>query len=208
MALFAARDIRARMAAEILEGRLSAGLSQREAAAAVGMSRSELGRIERGEIARPTIEQISRACTAVGLRLVARAYPAGDPVRDRTQLALLARLRATLAVGVDWRSEVPLPLPGDLRAWDAVMTFRDGVVAVEAESRLRDVQALERRISLKQRDGRIDRIVLLLNDTEANRRALVGARDALRQRFPLDGRDLLRALRSGRAPDGSGIVLM
>jgi hypothetical protein len=95
---------------------------------------------------------------------------------------------------------VPIPIHGDRRAWDAI--------AVEAETRLRDIQALERRIALKQRDGGVDVVILLVNDTAANRRVLAAHREALRARFPLDGRAILAALRAGRAPQDSGIVVL
>jgi transcriptional regulator with XRE-family HTH domain len=207
-ALFAARTIRASLGDEIRDARLDAGLSQRVAAAAVGISHSQFGRIERGELRELTVEQLSRACGAVGLKLVARAYPVGEPVRDAAQIALLSRFRRLLPPGVGLETEVPLPIPGDLRAWDGLATFPDGAVAVDAESRLRDAQALDRRMGLKQRDGAVDRVILLVNDTAWNRRVMRAARDALRGRFPADGRELLRAIRAGHAPGRSGILVL
>jgi transcriptional regulator with XRE-family HTH domain len=206
--LHIAREIRGRIGGEVREARLNAGVSQRRAAAAVGMSQSEFGRIERGDIRRPTVDQLSRACSAVGLKLVANAYPDGDPIRDAAQVALLARFRALLPTNVRWRSEVPLPLPGDKRAWDAIATFVDGDIAVEAETRLRDIQALERRLALKQRDGGVERLILLVNDTDANRRAIVVARAALRDRLPLESRAIRRAIRGGQVPRASGILML
>jgi hypothetical protein len=71
-----------------------------------------------------------------------------------------------------------------------------------------DVQALDRRISLKARDGQIDRVILLVADSEANRRALRLHREALRASFPLDSRAILRAIREGRCPSASGILVL
>jgi hypothetical protein len=51
-------------------------------------------------------------------------------------------------------------------------------------------------------------VILLVNDTAANRRVLAAHREALRARFPLDGRAILQALRAGRAPTASGIVVL
>ena len=196
------------MGQEVRGARLAAGLSQLVAGGAAGMSHAQLGRIERGELRELTVDQLSRACAAVGLRLVVRAYPDGDPVRDAAQLALLERFRACLPPGTRWRTEVPLPIAGDRRAWDGVATLRDGVLGVEAESRLRDMQALERRLGLKLRDGGLDRLVLVVSDTRSNRRVLDLHRDVLRSLLPLDGRDILRALRSGHLPEASGLVLL
>lgn len=196
------------MGQEIRSARLAAGLSQLVAGGAAGMSHAQLGRIERGELRELTVDQLSRACTAVGLRLVVRAYPDGDPVRDAAQLALLERFRACLPPGTRWRTEVPLPIAGDRRAWDGVVTLRGGALGVEAETRLRDIQALERRLGLKLRDGGLDRLVLVVSDTRSNRRVLDLHRDVLRSLLPLDGRDILRALRSGHSPEASGLVLL
>lgn len=49
---------------------------------------------------------------------------------------------------------------------------------VEAETVVDDVQALERRLALKKRDGRAEIVVLLLADTRRNRRAIAAAQAA------------------------------
>jgi transcriptional regulator with XRE-family HTH domain len=203
-----ARTIQTRIGVEIRDGRLAAGVSQGAAGAAVGMSHAQFGRIERGVLSQLTVEQLSRACAAIGLKLVVRAYPNGEPVRDAAHAALIGRLRACVPASVRVRTEVPLPISGDRRAWDAVLSFPEGAIAVEAETRLRDVQALERRIALKQRDGSIDRVILLVNETATNRRVLEGYREHLRERFPLAGGEVLRAVRSGRMPTASGALLL
>jgi len=203
-----ARSIRFEIGAEIRASRTNGGLSLRTAGSAADMSHAQFGRIERGALNQLTVDQASRACAAVGLRLVVRAYPDGEPIADRAQLALLARFRARLPEGARWLTEVPIPIPGDRRAWDAVATVGGTRFAVEAETRLRDLQALERRIALKQRDGDIEIVVLVVNDTVTNRRALADQRETLRGRFPQDGRGILLALRAGRAPVASGIVVL
>ncbi|MBI3745403.1 MAG: helix-turn-helix domain-containing protein [Chloroflexi bacterium] len=203
-----ARSIRATLGDEIRRARREAGLSQRAAGVAAAMSHAQFGRIERGDMEHVTLEQVACAGAVVGLRLTARLYPDGDPVRDAAQLRLISRLRRCLPDGVGWRTEVPLPIPGDRRAWDAVATLSGGDVAFEAETRLLDVQALERRVALKQRDGAVERIVLLIADSAANRRAIELHRADLRASFPLDARAILGALRDGRRPDGSGLVML
>jgi len=64
-------------------------------------------------------------------------------------------------------------------------------VAVEAEVRLTDIQALDRRIALKRRDGDIDVVILLIGDTKVNRAVIAAHRSALRPAFPLDARGVL-----------------
>ena len=203
-----ARAIRHAIGNEIRGARLSAGISQRTAGAAVKMSHSEFGRIERGELLELGVNQLSRACAAVGLRLVVRAYPDADPVVDRAQLGLLGRFRERLPPKTRWLTEVPLEISGDRRAWDAVVGLPSGRFIVEAETRLRDIQALERRIALKIRDGGDPVAVLLVSDTAANRRALAVHGDLLRQRFPLNGRAILRAIDGGRCPEANGILVL
>lgn len=194
--------------ADIRLTRRGAGVSIRVAAASVGLSEATFGRIERARLPSVTVAQLSLACAAVGLKFVARPYPDDDPVRDAGHANLLKRLRDRIHPGAAWRTEVPLPIPGDRRAWDAQCGLENAVIGIEAEMRLDDLQALERRIALKRRDGGIEIVILLLADTRGNRRRLADQRESLRGSFPLDGRSVLLALRAGRAPEASGILLL
>lgn len=204
-----ARQIIVQLGDELLRARLDRGLSQATVAAATGISRSEVSRIERAEVARVSVAVLSRLLAVVGLELSARAYPKGSPIRDRAQLALLARFRAVVGESVRVRSEVPLPTPGDMRAWDMVLAVTTGLVAVEAETRPRDVQALLRRVELKLRDDpAIKSAVLLLADTRHNRALVREHGEILRANFPQDARQTLRALGQGIDPGGSGIILL
>jgi transcriptional regulator with XRE-family HTH domain len=137
---------------ELREARLSAGLSQRQVGAAAGISHAEVGRIERATAPRVPFVTLSTLGSVLGLDISIRAYPDGEPVRDAAQIALLARLRALLPRGLTWRTEVPLDVPSDMRAWDAVIGGPAWQIPVDAESRLRDVQACTRRVALKRRD--------------------------------------------------------
>jgi transcriptional regulator with XRE-family HTH domain len=197
-----------RAGSEIREAREGAGIGLRDAAASVGLGYRTLARIERGEAPAVTVRQLCLAAESVGLELGARLYPGGDPVRDAAQIRLLGRLRACLPSGVPWRTEVPIPLPGDRRAIDAVAVLAEATVGFEAETRLADLQAVTRRVLLKKRDAGLDRLVLVVNDTRANRRALALHRDDLRASFPLDARPALRSLRLGAPPDEDAIVVL
>jgi transcriptional regulator with XRE-family HTH domain len=196
------------LARDVRNARVSSGLSQREAGGRVGMSHAQFGRIERATLAELTVEQAGRACAAVGLRLILKAVPGGDPALDAGQLALLDRFRRRLPGTVLMGTEVPLPIPGDRRAWDGFLRIDGVAIGVEAEARIRDAQAVDRRSALKRRDGAVDIVILLIADTRANRRMLALHREALRSSFPLDTRRILEALGEGRAPPASGIVVL
>jgi transcriptional regulator with XRE-family HTH domain len=193
---------------ELREARVAAGLSQREVGSAVGMSHSQVSRIELGGLANMTVEQLSRLAIAVGLEVSVRLYPASDPVRDVAHIRLLERLRSRLHPSLTWRTEVPLPIPGDLRAWDAVVAGAGWKVAIEAETRVADAQALQRRLSRKLRDGQMPHVLLLVADTVRNREAVAQWGSGLGAMFPVGARVTLEALRQGTDPGGSGIVIL
>lgn len=172
------------------------------------MSHTQFRRLEMGAIERLTVDQLSRGCAAVGLRLHVRSVPGRGPALDAGQLALIGRLRKALPMGTRVRTEVPLPIPGDGRAWDAVLGLDPDEMPIEAEARLRDIQALERRCALKIRDSGFDQLILLIGDTANNRRVLEMHREDLRSSFPLDTRRILMSLRVGRTPPASGIVVL
>ena len=65
-----------------------------------------------------------------------------------------------------------MPLERDLRAVDARLTRGDVTIAVEAITRLADVQAQVRAAQLKRRDIGATRLLLLVGATRANREAL------------------------------------
>ena len=188
--------------------RIAAGLSQAAVGRAAGMSAAQISRIERGLLAHVALEDLARIAAVLGLDLSARLYPLGDPIRDVAQQALLDRLRSRSHPSLRWRTEVPLPITGDRRAWDAVVRGPGFTVAVEAETRLQDVQAMVRRIALKQRDGGMDHVVLLVSDTRHNREVLAASRDSMRGDFPGDTRAILRRFAAAEALDASGLVLL
>lgn len=193
---------------ELRELRLQAALTQRALSSTVGISPAEISRIERGRSPHVAYETIVLVGAALGLDIPLRAFPNGDRVRDAAQLALLGRFRGELPRGLRYRTEVPLGIPGDLRAWDAIVDGPGWSVPVEAETRLRDTQALRRRIALKCRDGRVDRIVLLVADTRHNRHVLRIAADDFAELFPGRGREALGAFRDGSPPVASSIILL
>lgn len=201
-----ARTIRADLGRDLRIARLEADLSLREIASATGISAPQESRIERGVMRTVTIEQVARMAAAVGLDLSARLHPAGDPIRDAAHAALVERLRARLHPSLTLLTEVPLPIPGDRRAWDAVIRGTAWQIPAEAETRPRDMQALDRRLALKLRDGGFESVLLVLLDSAANRRLVRSG--AIPPRFSLDGRSALARLAEGREPGESAVVLL
>lgn len=193
---------------ELHRARIAAGLSQSEVGRAIGASHATVGRYERGVEPRVSLLALSRALAVVGLELSARAFPAGSPLRDRAHAELVERLRARLHPSLAWRTEVPFPNPGDRRAWDAVIGVARARVGVEAETRPRDGQELERRLALKRRDGGLDALILVLADTRSNRLLLRERAASLTASFPEPGRTALAALAAGRMIDGDAIMLL
>jgi transcriptional regulator with XRE-family HTH domain len=173
----------------------------------VGVSHAMIGRIERGDMRGLSIETIAKIAAVLGLELSVGLHPAGPPVRDRAHLALIERLRTRVSPTLRWRTEVPIPVAGDLRSADVVIDGQTFGILVEAETRLFDVQALERRIGAKQRDLGLARVVLLLADTATNRRAVAHIPE-LARRFPISARSCLTSLRDGRDPGGDAIVFL
>lgn len=183
-------------------------MSQGDLGRAVGMSHTKVGRIERNEYPAMTLPELMALLAVVGLRLFGRVYPHGSPQRDRAHTMLLGRLRSELHSSFDWRTEVPLPNPGDLRAWDSMVRGAGVRIGIEAETRPRDGQELKRRLMLKRRDGGVDHLILLLADTRTNRAFLREWAAAQEGDLPVPGRIALQALREGRDPGGSAVILL
>jgi transcriptional regulator with XRE-family HTH domain len=202
------REAVMRIGREIHDARVALGLSQAAVARQAGLSRSKAGRIERGEYVNVPLIELIVLAAVVGLEISARAFPVGTPLRDRAHAALLERFRSLLNAALRWATEVPMPNAGDLRAWDAMITGTGFRVGVEAETRARDGQALERRIRAKQRDGMVDAVILVLADTRANRAFLRERSASFTELFPIRSREALAALVTGRCPAGNAVILV
>ena len=189
------------------EARRALGLRQADVARAAGVSRAWVSRIELGQAPEVGIRMLSILLAIVGLDLSLRAYPGASPLRDEGHRQLLERFRRLLPTGAPWSTEVPLPLPGDQRAWDAMTGLWGLRVGIEAEMRPLDLQALERRLELKARDGGADRLILVLSDSRANRRLIRLSQPSMRTRFPLQGAAAIGAMRSAVDPGCNLLVL-
>lgn len=195
------------IAAEWRHLRESAGISQVALARAAGVSRSTYARIERGRLTELGIRRASVITAILGGDLSVRIYPAGPPIRDAGHVALLARFEARLGSSWHIRHEAPMQQAGDARAWDRRL---DGPtsIGVEAETRPRDLQKIERSMNLKLRDSGVLRMVLLVSGTRHNRELLRATLPMLRPTFPLSTAEVLRALSEGRDPGANGLVVL
>lgn len=202
------RRLQTELGLDLREARLALGLRGADVARVANSSKSHLSRLELGLLPDVSITDLARHAAAVGLKLHARFYPASGGLRDAAQLDLLRRLRARIGDRWSWQLEAPLNIAGDLRAFDALLTRPDAIIAVEAITRLRDAQAQLRAAALKQRDGSVPRLVLLIRATQHNREALASAADVLATSFPLGTRATLKALSEGTDPGDNGIVLL
>lgn len=202
-----ARFLLTRIGGELRRARIEAGSSTRQVGTALGISHTQVQRIEAGAAPHVDLDLLARFAAVVGCELSMGIHPSGPPVRDKAHIALLGRFAARLHRAIAWRTEVQVPIPGDLRSADGVaMTPAFGAI-VEAETRVDDVQAVVRRSRSKQRDLGVPRAILLVNDTRHNRNVIRQVPD-LRREFPIDTRQCLAALSRGEDPGGDCLVIL
>jgi transcriptional regulator with XRE-family HTH domain len=196
-----------RIGQDLRTARVTTGVSTRHVGRLVGISHTHVLRIEAGDAPHVDIDLLARMASVLGHELGISVHPVGAPVRDRAHLALLARFAKRLARSIRWRTEVPVPIPGDLRSADGLAIGTDFDAVVEAETRLGDVQAVESRLHAKQRDLGAKRAILLVADTRHNRE-VVRQVPGLRALFPISARACLAALAAGRDPGGDSLVML
>jgi transcriptional regulator with XRE-family HTH domain len=200
------RDLR-RAIEDLAASRRGAGLSLRAIEMATGVSKSAIDRLERHRGTTVDLAALAAVAATTGHDLRLQLFAGGDPLRDAGSQRLLARFHALLHPSLVWRTEVPLEIDRDLRAWDALISGPTWRCHVEAETVRSDLQAAERRLERKRRDGGADRVILVVSDTSRNRRSLAAAPSAFGG-FSRDARSVLRALRRGEDPGCDAIILV
>lgn len=183
-----------------------AGISDDAIGRACKMSRWTVARII-GARRSARLTELALIGAVLGRDIRMQAYVAGDAIRDAGQQRLLDRFRGHLHASITMTLEVVLPLEGDRRAWDAMLTGAGWRRPAEAETVIHDVQALERRLRLKIRDGGVDGVVLVIANTRRNRAALAMAPSAFGE-FDRNARRVLAELGAGRDPGGSSILFV
>jgi transcriptional regulator with XRE-family HTH domain len=193
---------------ELRLARITAGSSQADIARRLGLSDSQVSRIERAEARRLTLVALNRHAAAVGLQVYLRLYPGGRRLLDAPQLGLLGRLRDRLLSMWTWELEVPVPIERDLRAVDARLTRGECTIVVEAITRLSDVQAQVRAAQLKRRDIGATRLILLVGASKANRRALHDAALVVHEAFLTGTNRIIRLLAEGKDPGRDCLLIL
>ena len=202
------RRLRITIGSDIRGARLNRGLTLDEVCAAVGVSASTGSRLERGVLEHVDVMLLARMSAVVGLELSIKAYPGGEPIRDAPQLRLLSDFRPLLHPSLAWATEVVLPGVGDQRAWDGLVRGSGWRYGVEAETAPNDGQATLRRLALKQRDGQVDGVLLLLRDTRQSRAFLREIESVAESTFPVPGARALELLGVGADPGGNSIIVL
>ena len=209
-ARLARRDL-VTVGSDLRTARIMAGKTLADVGRATGMSYSTVGRIERAALPSVAVSQLARIGAVCGLDVRIRAYPGPTPLRDAAQIALFDRLRGRLGPTLVMRTEVPLQLLGDLRAWDAVIAGFEPVadpLHTEGETRLYDAQGQLRRIALKARDSGVDTVLLVIADTPRNRAAARAAGPMMTEGYPIRPRAALSSLAAGQHPGGSAVIFI
>lgn len=192
-------------AAELLRARRAAGLTLQVVADALNVAHTTVQRTEHGH-GGMSLMLLARHAAVLGMRARIRIYPDGNAIRDAAQVSLIRRFRERIGNPGAWAFEVPIPIPGDQRALDAVLTLPAGRIGLEFITRMADAQAQLRAANLKRRDAALDRVVVVVQATHANRRALREAGVALAE-FPGSSRRLLATLSAGQMPGTDGVIL-
>jgi len=159
-------------------------------------------------LVRLTVPRLGLHAAAVGLKPWIRLYPLGRRLLDKPQLDLLARFRQRLHESWSWRTEVHVPIPGDLRSADCVIAVPGCIILVEAYTRIADWQAQTAAAGRKKRDIGAERLVLLIAATHANRRAIADTRPTADGSFPMRTKATLAAFATGLDPGADAIVIL
>jgi transcriptional regulator with XRE-family HTH domain len=208
---YRARELGQRYGRDLRAMRVPSGLSQRALSRRSGVSQGLISRIERG-LSVPTLEVASRLPAAIGARVGFAMYP-GDGVglRDSGQLGIAERIRAELSPTSRVALETPVDPERDRRAADVTIDVGIEVDMLEIERGIFDFQAQLRSAHLKRetlasRLGRPVRLVLVVADTHRNRRLVAEHAQIVNVALPLSSREIWRALRSGSALGGDGLL--
>jgi transcriptional regulator with XRE-family HTH domain len=199
----------ARLGDELPLARRTTGLTLAQVSVATGISISELSRVELGDAPWMSVAGLGRIAAAVGLDVWLRAYPGGEPVRDIAHIRLSDAFRALLGPDLVIRVEVPIGDGRDLRAGDMTLTDRSrSTCGVEFETRFVDAQGQLRRLNQKTADGGVDRVMIVVADTRANRLAVRAAAGMLASSFAVEDPEAIEALASGRVPPRDAVLLV
>ncbi len=193
---------------EVRVARILSGMTQSQVAAILHTSTSHVSRVEHGLIKGITLTQLFRHAAIVGLKPYIKLFPLVARPMDHAQLALFTRFRER--IGNAWQVivEAPMPIVGDLRACDALLSIPGCRCVVEVITRLADLQAQLRSARRKVRDLEADRLIFVVLGTETNRRALRDAGRAVDDAFPLRTKAALARLAEGVDSGADALIML
>lgn len=209
------RRVATRFGEDFRELRLRFVVTQAAIALAIGVDRSVIARIERGD---PAVSNLirARACAVLGADFRIAMYPERAPlIFDAAHSRIVERLLAVRHRR--WRATVEAPIPGPgRRSSDVRLSANLDLVLCEIESRLRRMEQIVRELHAKREavlatvDGRVKvHVVLVLPPTRHHQALVRELPTTLRAAFPASSADLHRALESPDAPwPGDGILWM
>lgn len=204
----ALRQQSTRLADELRSFRLRTGVSQAAVAAAAGVSRSVVSRLEEGnpEVA---LRTRFRVAAVLGADLRLAAYE-GAPalIRDTVQARIIERLLRERDPRRQATVEAAVPGPGR-RSIDLRLDSPGVCVLLEVESRVASLEGIVRELHAKRQallesselptDRRIY-CVLVLPVTRHHRALVRDHPETIRSAFPASSTTLLRALRDASVP--------
>lgn len=198
------------------------GWRQEDLAGAAGVSRSQVGRIERGESDNMPVGALDRVAGALGARVEVRLLWQGEGL-DRLLDEAHARLvewvvRRLQALGWVVAVEVSFARNGERGSID-VLAFHPGrraLLVIEVKSVTPDMQAMLGGLDRKARLGPAiarergwDPVMigraLVLGDTRTNRRRLEGHGATIRAVLPAGTREMTRWVTDPVAPAPAGV---
>jgi transcriptional regulator with XRE-family HTH domain len=205
--------------------RLRLDITQQQLAAAVGLSRGYIARIECGT-ANPTFTQVERIADVLGIELALVATPpiflgegrSRDQVHSRCVAYTQRRLERH-----GWRVAREVEVSrGRFHAWIDLLAFdprTGGLLIIEVKTRLDDIGALERQLGWYERYGpaAAERLgwrpqstgtwLLALSSDEIDR-ALREHQDTFQRDIPVRARVMLDVARGAVPPAGRGLALI
>lgn len=201
-----------RYGVELRIARTTAGLSQVQLARLARVSQPEVSKAERGS-RDVSLDARCRLAAASGHELGWRLYPTATvSLRDSGQLHIAQAIVRAAHPG--WRSQLEVPVSAhDLRAADLVLSSEAGVVHIEIERSLVDLQAQLRSAQLKRQamahsESRPVRLVIAVPETATARQRLATVADLVERALPVRSRQVWRDLRAGTVPAGDGILFV
>src|SRR5919108_886723 len=204
-----ARRVASRLGEEVRLARGTLALTLADVGRLARVSASTVRRVEDGD-ANVQLSTMAAVGGAVGLDLSGRFYPARAPsLRDTGQFEIADHLR-TIA-HPRWRPALEVVVDEHGRAADEVFFGTDEIIHAEIERRLNDFQAQLRAANVKRealaaRHQRPVRRLLVIEDTERNRRIAAAHAHLIRAELPAGTRAILNAFRTGEPLGSDGLL--